>query len=236
MFPETCVQNLTGNWWLADTSKTLERGRLVWAIVPYPDMKPMRLVPHGRGDDPRQHDHANYRIEEFRTGDALTDIFPLPVAGIPLRSGESHLVRRGKMRPAVVLALEGIEVEARFKRTSAKWQHNPALLLAPYYGVQSDGSRGGWSPEFVLRIQRAEYSQYVWDVLPIGGSESGSVLRLDHIFPLGADPANWRLTDFRLRDEALSILDEWIAWHLTGSMQAEGLVEYSRKTFSELAY
>ena len=80
-------------------------------------------------------------------------------------------------------------MEARFKRTGAKWQHEPTLLLAPYYGSLSDGSRAGWDPEFISRIQRVEYSQYVWDILPIGGSESGSLLRLDHIFPLGADLA-----------------------------------------------
>jgi hypothetical protein len=234
MFPEASVQNLTGSWWQASQKKNLERGRLVWAIVPYPDMKPLRLVPQGRGDDARQHDRANICIEEFRTGDPPIDPSTLPVAGIPVRQGESHLVRRGKLRPAVVLALEGVPVEAEFKRTSAKWQHNPALLLAPYYGTASDGTRGGWNPEFVSRIQRVEYSQYVWDILPVGGSDVGSVLRLDHIFPIGADPANWKITEFKLREEALKILDEWVTWHGTGPLQADGLVDYCRRTFAGL--
>ena len=235
MFPEASVQNLTKPWWSAADKGTLERGRLVWSVVPYPDMKPLRLVPQGRGEEPRQHERANYRLEEFRTGDPATDESTLPVAGIPLRPGETRLVRRSKMRPAVVLALEGVSVEARFKRTSAKWQHNPALLFAPYYGIESDGSRSGWNPDFVARIQQVEYSQYVWDVLPVGGGSSGSILRLDHIFPIGADPANWILTNFRLSEEALMIIDEWTAWHLTGTMLKDGPLEYARGVFAELS-
>ena len=233
-FPEVSVQNLIGSWWQTASKPSPARGRLVQTIVPYPDMKPWRAVPQGRGVNPRQHDRADYRLEEFRIGDPVQDVAVLPVAGMPLRTGESFLVRRGKARPAVVVAVEGVLVDPRFKRTAAKWQSNPTLLAAPYYGVASDGTRGGWNPEFVGRIQRAEYCQYVWDLLPIGGSDDGSILRLDHLFPIGADPSNWKLTRFELRGEALSILDEWLAWHLTGSLDPNGALHYARTVFQNL--
>jgi hypothetical protein len=234
-YPEASVHNLTGSWWESASDKRVTRGRLLRAIVPYPDMKPYRLVPVGRGDDAKQHQRANYQIEEFRTGDPTQNVSVLPVAGLPLRSGETHLVRRGKMRPVVVLATAGNVVDDRFKRDSASWQHRPALLVAPYYGVEADGTRAGWNPEFVARIQRAEYSQYVWDILPIGGSPEGSILRLDHIFPIGADPANWVMTDYRLRGDALTYLDEWLSWHTSGSLLENGLLAYTRTELAKLA-
>ena len=198
-------------------------------------MKPHRLVPEGRGNDARQHQRANYRIEEFRTGDPPSDVSALPVAGLPIRTGETHLVRRGKTRPVIVLAMPGIPVDDDFKRHGTSWQYKPALLAAPYYGVEADGTRGGWNPEFVARIQRAEYSQYVWDVLPIGGSSQGSILRLDHVFPIGADPANWILTNYRLRGDALTYLDEWLSWHTSGTLFEEGLLSYTRTELAKLA-
>lgn len=230
-FPEASVQNIIGSWWQAASTGTIQRGRLIRTIVPYPEMKPARLLIEGRGDDARQHGKATYTIEEFRVGDHQQKFSKLPVAGVSEYPGESHLVRRGKIRPAVVVALSGHPVEAIFKRTSAKWQHAPSVLLAPYYGCEPDGTRGGWNPEFVSRIQRAEYCQYAWDVLPLGGSSEGSILRLDHIFAVGADPSNWILTEYTMRDEALAIMDDWITWHLTGLIPAGGMLELYRETF-----
>jgi hypothetical protein len=106
--------------------------------------------------------------------------------------------------------------------------------VAPYYGVDADGTRGGWNSEFVGRIQRAEYSQYVWDLLPIAGPEHGSILRLDHLFPIATDPANWIATDLALRVDALNVLDEWITWHFNGSILRGGLLELARTELGRL--
>ena len=151
-----------------------------------------------------------------------------------MRDGETHLVRRGKSRPVVVVASPGDTIEPRFTRHSASWQHRRALLVAPYYGVQADGTRAGWNPEFVSRIQRAEYSQYVWDRLPEGGLREGSILRLDHVFPIGDDPANWTLLGYRLRDDAKAILDEWLSWHITGVLVPDGVLECAREELDKL--
>lgn len=234
-FPEASIHNLTGNWWEATPDRSIRRGRLLRAIVPYPDMKPFRLLPEGRGDDAKQHQRANYRVEEFRVGDPPGDVSALPVAGLPLRGGETHVVRRGKTRPVVVVAMPGTPVEESFRRNAASWQHRPAVLVAPYYGVQADGTRAGWNPEFVARIQRAEYSQYVWDILPVDGLPGGSILRLDHLFPIGADPANWVASEYRLRDDALAILDEWLSWHTSGAIVEGGILDFGRAELAKLA-
>lgn len=233
-FPDACIQSLTpGEWWERDTSGQLTRGRLIRALVPYPDMKPFRLVVVGRGDNARQHQVAGFRLEEFRVGDAPPDESLLPVAALPVRPGETRVVRRGKVRPALVVATGGPVVASDLRRGAASWQSNPTLLVAPYYGADVGGTRGGWNPEFVRRIQHAEYSQYLWDNLPIGNTE-GSILRLDHVFPVGADPSNWRLTDFTLSSAALEIVDEWLTWHITGGLAEDGALDCARKVLAEL--
>lgn len=233
-FPEVSVQSLSVAWWETETSATLNRGRLIKVVVPYPDMKPFRLVPIGRGDNARQHDSASYRIEEFRTGQPVTDVAPLPVAGLPLRDGETYLVRRGKFRPALVLATSGPPVAPELRAGAAKWQSNQTLLVAPYYGVTAGGTRGGWNSQFVQRIQRVEYPQYVWDQLPIGGSDDGSIMRLDQVFPVGADPSNWQITPHRLSAEAMTFIDEWFSWHVTGGLPARGILEFARIELAKL--
>ncbi len=138
------------------------------------------------------------------------------------------------MRPAVVIARSGAPVAQELKRGAASWQSNPTILVAPYYGVDADGARGGWNPEFVKRIQCAEYSQYLWDVLPIGGTDEGSILRLDHVFPVGADSSNWRLTEFKLSSAAREIIDEWLLWHITGGLVGDSALDCARKVLTEL--
>ena len=232
-FPDVSVQSFATSWWETDTGGAVARGRLIKVITPYPDMKPYRLVAIGRGDNARQHEAAAYRLEEFRIGDPVGAVSTLPVAGLPLRTGETHLVRRGKLRPALVLATGGPTVSPELRAGGATWQSNQTLLVAPYYGVASDGTRGGWNEQFVGRIQRVEYSQYVWDNLPIGGSDAGSILRLDHVFPVGADPANWQLTPWRLSGDAMTFIDEWLSWHVTGGLPNDGVLEIARKDLAK---
>ncbi len=161
-----------------------------------------------RHDDPRQHTRANFRVEQFRIGDPPPPEGTLPVAALPLREGEVHYVQRGKVRPAVVLSAGGTEIPREIRQGEQRWQSARAMLVAPFYGAEPGGTRGGWPAPFVERIRRAEYPQYVWDKLPLGG-ETVSILRLDHLFPIGADPATYALQPVRLSDEALALLDEW---------------------------
>jgi hypothetical protein len=93
------------------------------------------------------------------------------------------------------------------------------MLVAPYYGGDQDGSRGGWNPTFLERIRRVEYPQYMADRLPLGGVDE-SVLRLDHLQPVGRHHDAFELTPHRLSDMALVIVDEWLEWLRTGKLEA----------------
>lgn len=224
MYPEDCIQSVVDGWWMP-ASGPVQRGRLIRTHVQFPEMKPHRLTPVGRGDDARQHTRAEYVIDEYRIGDEPQPVSTLPVAGLPLHRGESYIVRRGKVRPAVVLSVGGAAVPA--ERGAAKWQTNRAFLVAPFYGADADSSRGGWQPTFVARIRHAEYPQYVWDKLPITGSAE-SVLRLDHIFAIGSDPASYQTLPFRLSTEALAFIDDWLSWLGTESLSPKSNLAYVR--------
>ena len=234
MFPDDSIQSLTDDWWVDDRSQTIKRGRLIRTFVPYPEMKPHRLVPQDRGADARQHTRATFRLEGFRIGDPPPPVGPLPVAALPLRDGETYLVQRGKVRPAVVLSTGGTEVPTTIRGGHERWQAARTLLVAPFYGADPGGTRGGWPAQFVQRIRRAEYPQYVWDQLPLPGGPTESILRLDHLMAIGADPAAFRIEPHCLSAEALPIVDAWLHWLVTDMLQMDSMLAMIRVDFAKL--
>jgi hypothetical protein len=233
-YPDDCVQTLTSTWWIGNKADSIVRGRLLWTWIPYPELKPYRLVPEGRGDDARQHSRAHFRIETFRIGDPPKGITSLPVAALPIRDDETYLVQRGKRRPAIVISTGGAGVPRELRAGDQRWQSARSILVAPYYGAEPGGTRGGWPAPFVERIRRAEYPQYMWDMLPIGSQSASSILRLDHVLTIGADPANWTTEPHVLSQEALVILDEWVSWLTTGRLPAAAGLAFARASLPNL--
>ena len=233
MYPEDSIQSLVEPWWTPAAGGKVERGRLIRALVPYPEMKPHRLIPEGRGSDARQHERATFRIEPFRIGDSTPPASMLPVAGLPVRPGETYSVHRGKVRPAIVLSTGGPEIPREIAGGRERWQAAHTILVAPFYGAESGGTRGGWPSAFVTRIKRVEYPQYVWDMLPITGS-TDAILRLDHLFPIGADPAGYQTLPFQLSSDALAVLDDWSRWLYSGQLEPESILGMIRAEFQKL--
>jgi len=232
-YPEDSIQAFVEPWWVKSDSKEIERGCLVRVLVPYPAQKPLILIPEGRGEDPTDHTTARVRIEPFVPGQPPREA-KLPVAGLPLRPGESFLASRGKVRPCVVLSMGGTSIEKALRRGGSAWQSAGTLLVAPFYGADHDGSRGGWDAELVKRIRRAEYPQYLLDRLPLTGSVE-SILRFDHIFPIGQDHASFRLTGFCLSPEAMRLVDEWLVWLFEGQVRTNSDLAYLAQSLRELA-
>lgn len=220
-YPEESVQALVSldkNWW--GRSKTVGPGSLVWAVAPYPEQKPRRLTVTSRGDDDRQHDSAAYHMEEFRVGDPPPKPSTLPVAAMPLFDGESFLVQRGKRRPCLILVEPSEEIDRTLARGQPRRHTARTRLVLPYYSANGTSSRGGWSPKLVARIKLCEYAQYFWDLLPLpSGSPEGSILRLDHAFSIGRDPASIESTGYSLHPEALRVLEDQYLWYVTGTDQ-----------------
>ena len=62
----------------------------------------------------------------------------------------------------------GSEISPVLRRGTPRYQTAPTLLVAPYYGAEQSGTRGGFTPEFVNRIRHCDHLQYLWYGLPIG--------------------------------------------------------------------
>lgn len=216
-YPDDCFQNIVGQWWVEDDGN-LCRGRLIRAFVPHVDQVPCALNPVGRTDD-RQHKLADCEIVPVDITKPLERSF-LPVAGLICYDGEVRTVYRAKKRPMLLISLAGHAVPSALVAGSPKYQTSATHLAVPYYGGNADGKRAGFNPEFLKRVRKCEFPQFSWDILPLDGAEE-SVLRFDHVQPVSTHYKSFQATNYRLSKEALSLVDEWLLWHLTASLPGD---------------
>ncbi|MFA6809978.1 MAG: hypothetical protein WCR47_02865 [Desulfoplanes sp.] len=217
-YPDDCIQCVADPWWENDDSQRMARGRLVWSYIYLVDQRPFVLKPIGRSNS-RVHSLADCEFcpLDFTNPPSRAN---LPVAGMYCGFKEIFTVYRAKKRPALVLAEPGTEVPYFLRQNQPIYQTLPTYLVAPYYGAdQGTGTRAGFKPQFVERIRHCEYPQFFWDSLPVPGSTKESILRLDQIQPLGTRHREaFEATPYRLSDDALAIMDEWLEWKFTGNL------------------
>lgn len=232
-YPEKSVQNVVSPdpWWVKTPTKGLRRGRLIWAFLPHVDQIPYTLVSEGRRDGVT-HKEAGVRIEPLRIKQTQP-YTPVPVAGLPCIDGEIRIVSRAKKRPALVISLGGEFVPRKLVRDKPRSMTAPTILVAPYYGADEGRKRSGYPEGFLHRVQRCEFPQFMADFLPLHGSKE-SLLRLDHIQPLGNHHESIEETDHCLSEDALEIIDEWVTWLITGLLEEGGLIDDMRKAFVEI--
>jgi len=186
----------------------------------------MVLVPEGRSD-PTAHDRADYRVEPFNI--KMRHTAPkIPIAGLPHVKGENRSVYRGKVRPSLVLSVGGQDVPKSLVPSAARWICAKTMIVAPYFGADQDGTRGGWPPAFVERIRRAEYPQYVWDQLPLSDVRE-SILRLDQVQAVGRSSIATEITPYALSKDAMNIIDEWLTWLFQDGLPADGYLKDVRR-------
>lgn len=216
-FPEHCVQAwVDGPWWITSTTKSLKRGALLKAFIPYLGAR-QELVPSGRSQ-PTEHGVLDAKLLGNFVLSAKHQAPSLPCAALPHFPKERSAVQRGKIRPALVL---GDLAGYRKQQGTASWITKPSVLIAPYFGADADGSRAGWPEVLVDAIERCKLPQYFRDTLPIGGP-SKSILRLDQLQPLENLSTAFTYTGFELCQDAVALLDEWVRWYRTGTMDPEG--------------
>ena len=214
---EDCPQSLIAPWWVETQDRSFAAGRLVWAFVKHVDQVPQALVATGRGDNPRQHSLADCEIVPV-SSDKLFSRSRLPVAALPCFDREIRAVYRAKKRPVLVLTVPGPEIDRKALGFTDKPKAMTArtLMVAPFYGIdEGTGRRAGWPAPFVERVKRCEYPEYVYDNLPLDLVKE-SILRLDHIQPISTHHVAYEATGWTLSDEALAVMQEWVAWHLLG--------------------
>ncbi len=233
-YPDDSIQGVVGSqWWKHTTSGQVARGRLLWAFVPIVGLTPRTLEVEGR-TSPTDHGAARFKLTEMRVRQQATAP-KLPVAALPNYPGEAYAVYRAKRRPVLLVSTGGDDLAPEVRK-GLGWQGAAMLLVAPYFGADPGGTRGGWPEEFVRRIRRGEYPQYSYDRLPLSGSKE-SILRLDQLQPIGRHHDSYERTEFTLSDEALEILDSWLVWLTTGRLDTGSTLSYMRteipKTFKD---
>lgn len=229
-YPEGSLQKYFDDhsWWEKNTDKRPTPGRLIWAFIPHVDLIPRSLIPTGRAEDEAtNHAKASFELAALRINTHLSKT-SLPAAILPFYPGECYTVHRSKKRPALILGTGGIEVPKAL-RSSMKpsWQTSPTMTVAPYYGVVKNGT-SQWYEPFVERIKKCEYPQYLWDTLPVPTDTESSILRLDHLQPVGLHHESYDLTEFVLKPSAVELLNELVDWLLTGTVDKDGNLEMIR--------
>ena len=219
-YPEDSIQASIDPslWWVKEESPKLERGSLVSAFVPHVDQIPYTIVPKGR-KKADEHETADVEIKPLEINKPRR-YSSLPVAAMPLFGNEILTGYRAKKRPCLVIGSHGQAVDDKFRRGMPKRSTAPVILVAPYYGADKDGRRAGYNSELVSRIRHAKYPQFQVDSLPIGGPKE-SILRLDHMQPVGTHYNSYELTGYKLSEDALEIMDEWLAWLIHGRFPNE---------------
>ncbi len=222
-YADDTIQAYLNKWWIEDKKRDFRRGRLIKAFLPHVHQVPITLISEGRGDDPTDHSKFRYTMKELKLVDKK-DLPTLPTAAFPLHKGENILAYRGKKRPALIISSGGPEISKEITKGKPSWQTAPTILVVPYYGVEQDGRRSGFSEEFIGRVKKAEYPHFHWDNLPIsGGGNNGSLCRLDHIFPLGKHHDSVEFTEYCLSDEAMLIIDQWLEWLIEDTKPGDAL-------------
>lgn len=224
-YPDASIQKLCNCWWEEQAEKNPVRGSLVFAFTPHVDQVPYTLHPAGR-EDATCHDKAIINVEPLRIKErrARAD---LPVAAMTINSKEVWTAYKAKKRPCLALSDIPPLVQKQLTRNLPKKNFAPAIKVAPYYGVDQSSSRAGYPAEFVERVRHAEYRNFFWDMLPVSSGTKESLLRLDHIQPVGFHYNSYELAGWKLTEEALEVVDDWFLWSLYGKIRGDSpLLEY----------
>ncbi len=211
------IQGFIDPWWVESTSKEIVPGALVWAFVPFVDQVPYTFKGIGR-KEPRKHQEALVKIERLEIKKSYSTNPPLPVAAMSLDKGEVWSAFRAKKRPCLILAISSNSlVNPKLAKNLPKRSYAKTVIVAPYYGADQKG-RVGYPPSFMERIRHAEYPQFFADKLPMDGKTKESVLRFDHIQPVGFSENSFELTGYKLSDPAKEVIDDWLHWRLWGGL------------------
>ena len=218
MYPDESIQGIIDpphKWWEEYEGNEYKRGRLVWIYAPHVDQTPFTLLPIARSE-PTLHNEIFAKIQPLNIHEVIR--YPhLPVAALPQYDDEVRTVYRAKKRPALIICKGGPRIRKALTKNKAKWRTSPAIVVAPYYGTDR-----GFNPEFIRRVQLCEYPQFMWDLLPMDTkSSTGSILRLDHMQPVGRSQNSIAFTNYCLSKPALRLLDEWIDWLFTGILDED---------------
>lgn len=232
-FPEDSIQYVLDDWWLATPLSTPKRGDLVRVMVPFRFGLPTRLVAKRKANEPGDHECVDFESQSFAFDTSLTRE-KLPIAGLPQIEDGSYALSPYKKRPALVLASPADPPDEKLTLGLAGYQKAPCFIVAPYYGTDKNGMRGGYPEELVRLVRRCKYPHFFWDCLPLKGDTTSSLLRLDAMFSVVHDRTWYQHTGFRLSQDGMEIVAEYLEWFMTGALPKESLIRDVRAKLEEL--
>ncbi len=234
-FPDDSIQALcaSDDWWEHVEDKILQRGSLIWAYVAYPSQEPLVIEPTGR-KSPREHGGAHVEIKILKISERKP-FLDLPTAALSLDKKECWTGYRAKKRPCIVLSCQPFSTGLTRSREKMMSNHlkTSTILVAPYYGGDQDGTRGGFPEEFVENIRHARCPQLFFEQLPTYSKVETSILRLDHMQTIGAHYNSYESSSYKLSEDALRIMDEWVEWYMKGALKAGGDIVTFQELISE---
>ena len=228
MYPDDCLQNLITqeDWWVKNDENTLCRGALIYSFITHVDQIPYTFSPVGR-TEATQHNSAIVKVAPLKVNQPLKQT-ELPVAAMALNHGEVWAANRAKRRPCVIIGTKGMPIEKSLIQGKPKHTTAPTILVAPFYGIDKNTHRAGYKPEFVERVRHCEYPQFMWDRLPISGNTKESILRLDHLQPIGTHHNSYKLSEFKLSNTGLDVIDDLYQWLIQGGVNEDSLINLYR--------
>ena len=97
----------------------------------------------------------------------------------------------------------------------------PSVLIAPYFGADADGSRAGWPEVLVDAIERCS-SRSTSGTRCRSGARRNRYCALTSFNRWRTSSTAFTYTGFELCQDAVALLDEWVRWYRTGTMDPEG--------------
>ncbi len=232
-YPDDSIQSIV-DWWEEQDKRVITRGSLLMALVPYHYGSPARLEAERLPNSPGDHERVRFALKPF-TISTPPPAQKLPVACLPTFEDVSWRLGAVKPRPVVVFAQTQIRVDEALRRGQPAYQHTDCFLVAPYYGADQNGLRAGFRPELIEKVRRCSYPHLLWDSLPLRGKTRNSILRLDQIQPIVDHHHHRTHTGYRLTQDAMDVLDEFLRWHITGEVSDDSIIHDLRRELGVVA-
>jgi hypothetical protein len=80
---------------------------------------------------------------------------------------------------------------------------------------------------------RLEYAQFLWDKLPESDDTPESILRLDHLQPVGTHYLSFKVTGWKLGTDALNVIDDLLSILMRGGVDQDSPVNIYRELIKE---
>lgn len=230
-YSDDCIQSIIApdDWWVKYDTNKICRGALIYTFIPHVDQLPYTFEPIGRSKA-EQHDRAEVNVKPLKVGEVLKQA-ELPVAAMPLYGNEVWAAYRAKKRPCLTLGTNFPTVDSDLTKKKPKSSTANTTIVAPFYGADENNNRAGYTRDFIERVRHLEYPQFHWDSLPNKNKNSPkeSILRLDHLQPVGSHYMSYKLSGYKLSDEAMNLIDELVNWQfLKGFPKDSLLIDYRK--------